>query len=154
MSEWWVAAGYLYFAVISVVLTVIDVRSHRLPNVIVLPSYLVTAAILTMACLTGQPWQSLLRAGIAAVSLFAFYLLFRLIDRGWIGGGDVKLAGLLGAYLGWISGNAVILGVAAAFLCGGLWAAFLLLRRRANRHTRVAFGPWMILGAWIGILLG
>ena len=154
MAGWWVGISFGYLAVISVVLTVIDVRSRRLPNRIVLPSYAVAGVLFTLACLTGAPWSSLTRAGIGAAVLFLFYALFRLIDRRWVGGGDVKLAGVLGGYLAWLGWDTLIIGAAAAFMCGGVWAVALLMRRKANRSTRLAFGPWMILGTWIAIALG
>lgn len=149
-----VAVAVLYFAVISVALSLIDLKTHRLPNAIVLPSYLVSFLLLTLACVLGGDWTALLRAAIAMVVLFAFYALLRAIRPDGMGGGDVKLAGLIGIQLGWFGAGSVIVGTLAAFVLGGLFGIVLLLSRRAGRRTAIPFGPWMLAGAWVGIAAG
>lgn len=149
-----VAVALLFFAAISVVLSVIDLKTHRLPNAIVLPSYLVSFFLLTLACVFGADWTALLRAAIAMVVVFGFYFLLRAIRPGGMGGGDVKLAGLIGIQLGWFGWGSVVVGTLAAFLLGGLFGLVLLLARRARRRTAIPFGPWMLAGAWTGIAVG
>lgn len=151
---WLTLAAYIYFAGVSIALTIIDVRSHRLPNAVVLPSYLVAAVLLTAAAALTGAWGDLLRAGVCMVLMFGFYLLLHRIRSGGMGGGDVKLAGVIGIYLGWIGWGAVIVGVFAAFLAGGIFGILLVTLRRARRDTPIPFGPWMLLGAWIGVLGG
>lgn len=68
--------------------------------------------------------------------------------------GDVKLAGVIGLVLGWVGWSALAVGALAAFLLGGLAAAILIVARRASRTSGIPFGPWMLGGAWVGILLG
>jgi len=151
---WVVLVAYLYFASISIALTLIDVDVHRLPNSIVLPSYLVAGILFTLACLFGAPWQSLLRAAIAMAALYAFYFIVRLISPRGMGGGDVKLAGVVGLYLGWAGWAALAVGAFAAFVLGGVFGLILIAARRAGRKTAIPFGPWMILGAWVGLFAG
>lgn len=148
-----VVLAYAWLAVASVVLAVIDVRTHRLPNAWVLPGYPVLGGLLLVACLAGAPWSSLLRAAVGGAALFVFYLLLRAAGGG-MGGGDVKVAGVLGVALGWVGWSALAVGAVAGFVFGGVYGALLLATRRASRRTAVAFGPWMLLGAWTGILLG
>ena len=154
MSLFLIVIAYVYLASVSIVLTLIDVRSHRLPNAIVLPSYAVLAMLFTGACLFGAPWQNLLRAAIAAATLFAFYWLLRAIRPGGMGGGDVKLAGVIGAALGFIGWGALVVGAFAAFFIGGFVGIGLMIVRRATRKTAIPFGPFMVVGAWIGIFAG
>lgn len=144
----------LYFAAVGAVLSAIDVKTHRLPNTIVLPSYLVSLILLALACVVGADWSALLRAAIAMAVLFGFYFLLRAIRPGGMGGGDVKLAGLIGIQLGWFGWGSVVVGTLAAFLLGGVFGLGLLLTRRAGRRTAIPFGPWMIAGAWAGITIG
>ena len=145
-------AAYGLFAVWSVVLAVIDLRTHRLPDRLVLPAYPVVAVLWVVAALLrGDPGRLLSVLG-GAVALFAFYLLLRMLRPGAMGGGDVKLAGLIGALLGYLGWDAVLGGAIAGFVFGGLFAAVLLLARRAQAANRLAFGPWMLLGAWAAIL--
>lgn len=149
-----VVAAYLYFAAISIVLTLIDLDTHRLPNSVVLPSYLVAALLFSVAAWLTVEWTAFLRAGIGMAMLYLFYAILRLVRPGGMGGGDVKLAGLIGIYLGWLGWGALAVGAFAAFLYGGVFGIVLLLLRRAGRKTAIPFGPWMILGAWTGVFAG
>lgn len=149
-----VIVAFLYFAAITIVLTLIDLDTHRLPNAIVLPSYVVGILLLTLACVLGAGWSGLLRAGIGMAALWAFYFILRLVSPRGMGGGDVKLAGVVGLYLGWMGWGSLAVGAFAAFALGGLFGIALLLTRRAGRRTAIPFGPWMLLGAWVGIFAG
>ncbi|SDH33058.1 prepilin peptidase [Microbacterium pygmaeum] len=145
--------AFLYLAVISVVLWVIDAGTHRLPNRIVLPGYAVGVGLLGIATALGGDPQRLGRALLGMGALFAGYFILRMASPTSIGGGDVKLAGLLGLYLGWLGWSGLVIATAAAFLIGGVHALVLLARRRATRSTRIPFGPAMIGGAWLAIVL-
>lgn len=149
-----VLLAFWWFAGTSVALTLIDLDTKRLPDVIVLPGYLVGIGLLTVACLLGADWWALLRAGIGAALLFGLYALLWLVRPGAMGMGDVKLAGLVGLHLGWLGWAAVAVGATAAFVLGGLYGVGLIATQRAGRKTALAFGPWMILGAWTGALAG
>ncbi|MGN6219872.1 MAG: prepilin peptidase, partial [Microbacterium sp.] len=116
-----IIVAFLYFAAISIVLTLIDLDTHRLPNAIVLPSYLVAGILFTTAAALTGDWGSLLRAAIGMAVLYAFYAILRLARPGGMGGGDVKLAGVVGIHLGWIGWGALAVGAFAAFLYGGLF---------------------------------
>jgi len=146
--------AFLYLAAISVALTAIDIDTHRLPNVIVYPAYLVGAVLLTVAALATGRWDALLTAGIGAVALFGFYLLLALVYPGGMGFGDVKLAGVLGLFLGWLGWGPLAIGAFAAFALGGVFSVIVVALRRGGRKTRIPFGPWMVAGAWVGILAG
>jgi leader peptidase (prepilin peptidase)/N-methyltransferase len=154
VSFWLVLVAFLYFAAISIVLTLIDLDTRRLPNAIVLPSYLVAGVLFTLAAWTGAAWPALLRAGIGMVILYAFYFLLRLVRPGGMGGGDVKLAGVVGIYLAWLGWGALVVGAFAAFALGGIFGLVLITIRRAGRKTAIPFGPWMLAGAWVGIFFG
>lgn len=149
-----VGVAHLGFAVLSVVLTAIDLRVHRLPNALVLPAYPIAMGLLAVACLFGAPWSRLGRALVAAVVLLAFYAVLRLVSRRGLGLGDVKLGGLAGLFLGWAGWGPVLVGTAAGFVVGGAVAVVLLASGRASRATRIAFGPFLLAGAWAGILAG
>lgn len=147
--------AFLYLAAISIALALIDLDTHRLPNRIVLPAYIVAPVLLVIATWgSGEAWSSLLRVLIGGVVLYAVYFLLMLVQPGGMGFGDVKLAGILGGYLAWVGWGAFLVGAFAAFLLGGVYAVVLLALRRAGRKTGIPFGPWMILGAWAGIVSG
>lgn len=67
--------------------------------------------------------------------------------------GDVKLAGALGLFLGWLGLETLAVGAVAGLILGGA-AGVVLLLRGAGRKASLAFGPWLLAGAWVGILAG
>lgn len=135
-------------------LLVIDVRTHRLPNRIVLPVLAVLLALVIVeAMLTGQT-RPLIGAALGMLILGGFYAALRMVSREGMGGGDVKLAAVIGLVLGWHGWQALAVGAASAFVLGALYALVLMALRRADRSTRIAFGPWMIVGAVLGIAAG
>lgn len=147
-----VILAYAVFAVVSMVLAIVDARTHRLPNRIVLPAYPVALGLLALACLAGWPWGALLRGLVGGAALFGFYLLLRLVQPRGMGGGDVKLAGLVGLHLGFLGWEQLAVGAFAGFLLGGLYGVLLILTRRGRGTSRLAFGPWMLAGTWTVIL--
>ena len=148
--------AYLYLVAVSVVLALIDIDTHTLPNRIVLPGYAVGVVLLSASGLLAGDFKALASAAIGAAALFLLYFVLALAyPRGMgMGMGDVKLAGVLGLFLGFIGWQAIVVGAFAAFLLGGIFALVLLALRRASRKSAVSFGPWMLLGAWLGILFG
>ncbi|MEV8357842.1 A24 family peptidase [Microbacterium sp. NPDC076895] len=145
--------AFVAFAVIGAILAIIDIRTHRLPNRLVATVGGTGFVLLVAAALTGSRMDALIRALLAALVLFTAYLMLRILSAGGVGGGDVKLAAVIGLYLGWLGWGSVLVGTLAGFVLGGLFAAAMLLIRRAERRTAIPFGPWMIAGAWVAITL-
>lgn len=153
----WVLPALLYLVAISVALTLIDIDVRRLPDVIVLPSYLVGTALLALTAMNpgGEAdWASFGRALAGGGILLAGYLVVWRVYPPGTGFGDVKLSGVLGLYLGWCGWGSLAVGWFSGYLVGGVFSIALMLAGRAGRKTRIPFGPWMILGAWIGIVAG
>jgi len=153
-SEIFELLAFLYLAGMSVALALIDLDTHSLPNSIVLPSYGVGALLLSAAGIATTNYSGLVRAGLGMAILWSLYLLMTLIYPGGMGFGDVKLAGVLGLYLGYLSWGALVTGAFAAFILGGAFSIALLVSRRVDRKSGIPFGPWMLVGAWIGVFFG
>jgi leader peptidase (prepilin peptidase) / N-methyltransferase len=153
-AQWSLLPAYLFLGVIGAALTLIDLDVHRLPDLIVLPSYPIVLVLLLVPTVVTGLWGALLRAVLAGLALFGVYLALALVSPGGggLGFGDVKLAGVLGLGLGWLGWGPVVVSVLAAFVMGGVIALALLLARRATRSSHIAFGPSMILGAWVALL--
>jgi leader peptidase (prepilin peptidase)/N-methyltransferase len=150
----WELPAYLYLAAIGVALSMIDFDVKRLPDVIVLPSYAVAGALLLLPAAVDGTWGSYVRAWLAAVALFAFYFVLRVVYPAGMGFGDVKLAGVLGLYLGWLGWGVTLVGGFLGFLFGGVVGIVVILAGRGGRKTKVPFGPFMVLGAWVAIWFG
>lgn len=146
--------AYLYLAAVGIALALIDGTSQRLPDRIVLPSYPVLLLLLTGASTVSGDWSSLGRALVGgAASLVCYGVLWFVYPQG-MGFGDVKLSGLLGIALGYLSWSALAVGTFAAFVVGGVVGAALLAATRRGRRTAIAFGPFMVAGVWVAFLAG
>jgi leader peptidase (prepilin peptidase)/N-methyltransferase len=155
----WELPAFLTLAAVGVLLAVIDLRHHLLPNRVVLPSIGVGAVLLLVAALGEHEWDALLRAALGSVVLFAVFLVLALVSPSGLGWGDVKLAALLGLHLGWLGWGVVVAGGAAGFVLQALLALVLLVSRRIGLRGELPFGPAMLLGAgvaigWSDVLLG
>ncbi|WP_232241560.1 prepilin peptidase [Kutzneria sp. 744] len=144
--------AYLYFTAVAVLLAVIDIELRRLPNLIVLPSYAVVAALLAGSSLWRGEYWPLARAGLGGVLLIVFFLVLATAQPAGIGLGDVKLAGLIGIALGYLSWTALLVGAFAGILLGGI-AALVLAARGRGRDVSLPYGPFLIAGALLGVLL-
>jgi prepilin signal peptidase PulO-like enzyme (type II secretory pathway) len=134
-----------FTSAVLVVLAAIDIERRIIPNRIVLPATGVVL-VLQVTLFTGRALESALAAIIAAVVL----MLPQLLGRSWMGMGDVKLALLLGAALGWGVLGAVLLG----FLCTFPVSVVILIRGGMGaRRTMIPFGPFLALGALIVLFL-
>jgi len=158
VADWAVRAPLLPLVIVlagaGIALSMIDIDHHRLPDVIVLPLYPVTVVGLVVAGLLGSswPWAAALEgAGVWLLLIGGLWLLSA--GRG-MGFGDVKVAPILGATLGWLSLGSSLVGLLAAFVLGGVVGLVLLLWRRAGRGTKIPFGPYLFLGALVGLLVG
>jgi leader peptidase (prepilin peptidase)/N-methyltransferase len=149
-----VMVSFLYLAAITIALALIDLDVHKLPNMIVIPAYAVGAALFSAASILSGDFGPLIGSGIAMAGLFLLYLVMALVYPGGMGFGDVKLAGVLGIYLGWAGWGAVAVGAFSAFLLAGVFSIILLATKRAGRKSGIPFGPWMFAGAWLGIVIG
>lgn len=146
--------AFFYLGAIGVALALIDLDVKRLPNAIVLPSYVVALVLLGAAALFDGELGPYLRAGLGMAALFGFYFLLALVYPAGMGFGDVKLAGVLGLYLGWLGWAEVVTGAFLGFLFGGVVGVALMAARKAGRKSQIPFGPFMLVGAFVAILWG
>ncbi|MFF8830348.1 prepilin peptidase [Streptomyces sp. NPDC015131] len=147
-------AVWLAAAPVAVLLALVDHAVHRLPDRLTLPLAAGTALLLgAAAALPGSAgsWPSALLGGLA---LGAGYAVLFLVNPNGMGFGDVKLALALGVALGWYGWAVLFAGAFAGFLAGALYGFGLVVLRRAGRKSVIPFGPFMLIGALLGVLLG
>jgi leader peptidase (prepilin peptidase)/N-methyltransferase len=135
-----------YFCAALVVLSAIDAERRILPDLIVLPSFVIV--LTANLILEPDRWKEWLGASLAA-SLFLFLALVA-YPRG-MGMGDVKLALLLGAGLGWTVSVGLMLGMVTALV-----ASSILFARHglAARKMAIPFGPFLAFGAIVALFVG
>ena len=143
--------AFLYLAAVSIALALIDLDTHTLPNRIVIPSYFVGAILLGITAIMNGNYSGIFRALAGMCLLGLFYFALALIYPGGMGMGDVKFAGVLGLFLGYLGWDVLLVGAFSAFVLGGFFALALIVFRRANRTSGIPFAPWMLTGAWVGV---
>jgi leader peptidase (prepilin peptidase)/N-methyltransferase len=128
-------------------ITLIDLELRLIPNRITLPAAVAAIVAGVVLDLGGVPEQ--LIAGAAAGG---FFLLAALAYPRGMGMGDVKLAGMLGLYLGRAVAPAIFVGLIAGVVVG----AVIIARKgaREGRRTAVPFGPFLALGGLFGLFFG
>ncbi|MDC0773054.1 prepilin peptidase [Streptomyces sp. HD] len=147
-------AVWLLAAPVAVLLALVDYRVHRLPDVLTLP---LAAATLVLLCVVAAlpaavgSWPTALLGGLA---LGATYLVLFLINPAGMGFGDVKLALSLGTALGWYGWPILLVGAFAGLLYGAMYGLGMVILRRAGRKSAIPLGPFMIGGAFTGVVLG
>lgn len=149
-----VLPAYLYLALVAMPLGAIDVEEHRLPDRLTLPSYPIALGLLGVAApFVASGGRHFLGALIGLAVLGVLYLVMFFLNPNGFGLGDVKLAGVLGAYLGWLGVDAWLVGTFLGIVFGGVTALGLLALRKATRKSMIAFGPYMLAGALVAVLL-
>ncbi|MEN3585789.1 A24 family peptidase [Streptomyces sp. ZYX-F-203] len=147
-------AVWLALAPAGVLLAVVDLRVSRLPDPLTLPFAGATVVLLGLVAPApgaAGSWTGALSGGLV---LGAGHLALWLLNPAGMGFGDVKLALGVGAVLGWYGWPVLLLGTTAGFVLGAGYGGLLVLRRRAGRGTAIAFGPFLLAGALLGLLVG
>ncbi|GAA1433598.1 A24 family peptidase [Streptomyces thermospinosisporus] len=147
-------AVWLLLAPVGVLLAIVDFRVQRLPDPLTLPFAAAALLLLGLVSLVPEHAGEWTTALLGALALGGGYFVLFLINPAGMGFGDVKLALGAGAVLGWYGWPTLMLGTLAGFLSGALYGGALVVARRAGRKTAIPFGPFLITGAFAGLLAG
>jgi leader peptidase (prepilin peptidase) / N-methyltransferase len=156
LSEWALAPAYLGFAFVAVALAWIDADVHRLPRGLTRPAYPMLVGQLSIASLASGDWDALRRAAIAGAVLWGIYFVLALVAAllgSGFGFGDVTLAGLVGLATGYVSVSTTLVASYAAFILAGVYGLARLVLRRGTRKDDIAFGPWMLVGLLVALVV-
>ncbi len=149
----WTLLPLLVLVPVGVALAVVDWRTRLLPTKVIAPSYVVVGLLALAAAGLEDDWPSLVRGLMGLVlARGTFWLLWRVYPRG-MGFGDVRLAGVLGLALGLLGWGQLALGIYAGFFIGGIAGLALAAARVVDRGA-YPFGPFMLLGALVGVAFG
>jgi leader peptidase (prepilin peptidase)/N-methyltransferase len=127
--------------------TLVDFCTHRLARGATMRAALVGGPLLVLAAINIDETIRIATMMAAFFATLIFFLVLSFISKGGIGSGDVRLAPVLAMFLGWLSWQHVYIGLASGFILGGVWALALIFTGKANRFSRIAFGPFLCVGA-------
>jgi leader peptidase (prepilin peptidase)/N-methyltransferase len=137
---------FTLLATALLIVSFIDLAHKIIPDMITLPGILaglVASLIATPISLTNAVIGMLLGGGL--------FFLVAVLSRGGMGGGDIKLIAMIGAFLGW---QAVLLTIFLGALSGALVGLSLMLVRKRGRKDAIPFGPFLALGALLSLAWG
>jgi leader peptidase (prepilin peptidase) / N-methyltransferase len=134
------------FLAALIAITVIDLEHQLIPDVITLPGVL-TGLALSLA--TGR--VSWLDSAIGIVLAAGLFLAVILVSGGGMGGGDMKLGAMLGAFLGW---KALVFALFVAIVLGGVVAIAFLVSGLRGRKDPIPFGPFLAAGGVMALFWG
>lgn len=143
--SWATPAGWAFVAVM-VAVTVTDLKHLIIPDQVILAGGLTGLPFLLL-----HSWQGTFWGIAAALAAGGFLLAIAVASRGGMGGGDIKLAAIMGLFLG---PRMVCLALFLAFLIGGMAAIALLVSGKKGSKDLVPFGPFLAMGGVMALLWG
>lgn len=150
----WVVPAYLVFFVCLVSISVIDSQRQIIPNYIVYPTIFASIPLLALAALIEGEWDrfghAMLGATLAWLALFAIHM----ISPGGMGFGDVRLAFVLGLFLGWINLSHVVTGLFLGVVIISVVGVVLAVLRLRSLQEHIAFGPFLAVGSTLAVFAG
>ncbi len=140
-------------ALIGVALAFVDRAVHRLPDRLIIAGITGTLLGFGVAALGSDGASHLGTALLGAAGAGAVYLVMVLAMPGAIGPGDAKLAVLIGLATGWFGLPITVLALLCTVVLAGAGAVTMLVAGRAGRHDHLAYGPYMLAGALVAVLV-
>lgn len=148
------------FAFVSalIVITLIDLEFQIIPDVITFPGIII--GLVSSSFLLPDPFIDInspdIKVGFinSLIGLFlggGLFFIIAVLSRGGMGGGDIKMMAMVGAFMGW---KAVLLVTFIGSLTGSLVGILLMLLKGKDRKTKVPFGPFLALGSLITLFFG
>ncbi|MEO0061096.1 MAG: hypothetical protein RL343_714 [Actinomycetota bacterium] len=137
-------SGTVYLLAVAYRLSMIDVREHRLPNRLVLPTFPIALVGHLFASALGGAWLNLIMALVCCL----LALLIGLAANRWatLGMGDVKLIGAISLSLGWFSFIAPLIAVVLAFVIACAVVLVMVALRKTTMGSSLALGPYLLVG--------
>lgn len=151
------AKAYIFTSLL-LILSFIDLDIRKLPDRLTLPG-MVIGLVLSFTIFPEGPaiWRHMPIHLLYLDSIYGFILgggVLFLLAMGWkggMGGGDIKLCAMMGAFLGW---KAMIVALFAGFLLGALFSIGLMILKLATMKSMIPFGPYLALGGFVAMLFG
>jgi leader peptidase (prepilin peptidase) / N-methyltransferase len=150
----WALPAFLFFTASLIAVSAIDIEHYLVPNRIVATTLIFSVPLLAAAAAIDDEWSSLWRGLLGAVLAGGGLLVLNLVYPRGMGMGDVKLALILGLFLGWLSLGHVALGMFLGFLFGAVGGVLLIALGVKSRKSHIPFAPFLAAGAYLTVLFG
>jgi leader peptidase (prepilin peptidase)/N-methyltransferase len=154
VGKWPILVALWWLVCAGIALIVIDFKSFTLPNAIIYPTFAAATLLFLISSLLVANFEPLARSVAGATVSLVLYGLIIVASPQGMGLGDMKLAGLLGFYLAWFGWGALFIGLLLPFLLATVFAVIKMVSKKARLNSRIAFGPWLILGAFVALAFG
>ncbi|MDQ3575168.1 MAG: prepilin peptidase [Actinomycetota bacterium] len=146
--------AFLVVLAALVAISAVDLERFIVPNRILYPALFVAAPLLVAAAVIDGDWSSLLDAALGGALAWVLLFAIHMASPQGMGFGDVRLAGLIGMLLGWLSIGHVLVGLFLGFLTAAVMGVGLVVVHVRSRKDKVPFGPFLALGAVLSVLFG
>ena len=150
----WVVPAYLVFFLCLVSISVIDSQRQIIPNYIVYPTIFASIPLLALAALVEGEWDRFGHAMLGATLAWLVLFVIHMISPGGMGFGDVRLAFVLGLFLGWINLSHVVTGMFLGVLIISVVGVVLAVLRLRSLQEHIAFGPFLAAGSTLAVFAG
>lgn len=145
--------AYSWLAAAGVRLAAIDWKLRALPTRLIWPTGIFLIALFGMAAVVHHDAYPLVRAAAGMLALLTFYGALYFLRPGGLGGGDLRLGGVLGLALGWTGWTSVLAGTVLGWLTAALALLVLRFVRRAGATRDIPLGPFLIAGGLAAVLV-
>lgn len=149
-----VLPAFLVLGAALLAISLIDLEHFIVPNRVVYPTLFIIAPLLVIAAVVEDDLASIRGAVLGGLLGFGILFLIHVVSPKGMGFGDVRLAGLLGVALGWLSLGHVLLGLFLGFLTASVVSLTLIGLKVRTRKDRIPFGPFLALGGLLAIVVG
>lgn len=150
----WALPAHLVLAALLVTVTVIDLELRIIPTRLVYPALLASVVLLGVAAAAEGRATDLTSALLGSGAAWAFLALLWVVSPASMGFGDVRLALVLGLFLGWQSLLHVLVGIFLGFALAAVVGGVLMALGSAGRRTQVPFGPFLAAGTLAALVWG
>ncbi|MFC4463955.1 prepilin peptidase [Streptomyces xiangluensis] len=132
IDSWPQLLAYIWFTAVGLSLAITDLTVRRLPNALIIPTYPALLALFCIPTATSHSTTPLVRSAASMMATLLTFTALYALAPGQLGGGDVKLSGLVGLVLGWFSWTAAFTGILLAWLLAAFAGVFLRLSRKSQ----------------------
>ncbi len=146
--------AFSFFASALVVHFFVDLDTHLLLLRVSTKAALLGLPIIVISAIVQHHASRLLAVLIGAFAMWSVLLILERLSRGGLGKGDVSLAPLLGAFIGYLSVMQVFIAIVMSFVIAGVCAVTALALRRITMRSHIAFGPFLAIGTQLTVFVG